>query len=84
MNLNKKIFSILIASVLIFSTPIMCFASYSSYVWSGMEDFTALVSNNITENYTDDSSNPLNLDCGSAILIEQSTGQVLYSYNCHE
>ena len=28
--------------------------------------------------------NFLNLDCGSAILIEQTTGQVLYTYNIHE
>lgn len=26
----------------------------------------------------------LNLDCGSAILIEQHSGQVLYEQNCHE
>ena len=31
---------------------------------------------------TDD--NFLNLDCGSAILIEQTTGQILYAYNIHE
>ena len=28
--------------------------------------------------------NFLGLDCGSAILIEQTTGQVLYAYNIHE
>ena len=30
------------------------------------------------------SSNGLNLESASAILIEQSTGQVLYEHNCHE
>lgn len=30
------------------------------------------------------SSNTLNLESPSAILIEQSTGQVLYEHNCHE
>ena len=84
MSLNKKFLSILISSLLIVYTPVMCFASSTSYIWSGIEDYTALVSNNITESYTDDSSNPLELDCGSAILIEQTTGQVLYSYNSHE
>lgn len=29
-------------------------------------------------------NNPLNLTCGSAILIEQNTGNVLYDYNMHE
>ncbi len=28
--------------------------------------------------------NFLGLDCGSAILIEQTTGQILYAYNIHE
>lgn len=28
--------------------------------------------------------NPLNLESGSAILIEQSTGQILYDYHMHE
>lgn len=31
-----------------------------------------------------DNSNMLNLESASAILIEQSTGQVLYEHNCHE
>lgn len=31
-----------------------------------------------------DNSNTLNLESASAILIEQSTGQVLYEHNCHE
>lgn len=30
------------------------------------------------------SSNTLNLESPSAVLIEQSTGQVLYEHNCHE
>ena len=60
------------------------FADYSNFIWSSNENLTAMVSNNITPSYTDDVSNPLNLDCGSAILIEQSTGKILYSYNSHE
>ena len=50
------------------------------------------VTNNstITENVVEETNsevtddNFLGLDCGSAILIEQSTGQVLYAYNIHE
>ena len=30
------------------------------------------------------SGNSLNLESGSAILIEQTTGQILYSHNIHE
>ncbi len=50
------------------------------------------VTNNstITENVVEETNsevtddNFLGLNCGSAILIEQSTGQVLYAYNIHE
>ena len=30
------------------------------------------------------SDNPLNLESGSAILVEQNSGEVLYEYNSHE
>ena len=80
----KKIFITINTILLILIFPIYCFGNYSSYIWSTNKDLTASVSANITKEYTDDTSNPLNLDCGSAILIEQTTGQVLYSYNAHE
>lgn len=80
----KKLFFTLNIILLILFIPINVFADYSSYIWSTNKDLTAAVSANITKEYTDDESNPLNLDCGSAILIEQTTGQVLYSYNAHE
>ena len=43
-----------------------------------------------TENATEETNseviddNFLGLDCGSAILIEQTTGKILYAYNIHE
>ena len=82
--MKKFSFSLITIILVISLSPIICCADYSSYVWSNTSDLTTLVSNNLTENYTDNTSNPLNLDCGSAILIEQTTGQVLYSYNSHE
>ena len=82
---SNKIIFILIAIVLLMSfMPAMCFADYSGYIWSNPELSTASVSANITEEHTNDASNPLGLDCGSCILIEQTTGQILYSYNAHE
>lgn len=80
----KKLFFTLNTILIILFTPLCCFADYSSYIWSTNKDWATSVSANITKEYTDNKSNPLNLDCGSAILIEQSTGQVLYSYNAHE
>ena len=84
MRFKKFYFLIILAFVIIFLTSTISFAEISNYIWSSKEGLTALVSSNITPNYTDDTSNPLNLDCGSAILIEQTTGKVLYSYNSHE
>ena len=58
------------------------------YTWSvtqetsnNLEETTA-VSATIAEG--DEMGNSLGLQAGSAILIEQTTGQVLYGYNVHE
>lgn len=56
----------------------------SNYTWATISPSIDVSSHEILENGSQDSSNPLNLDCGSCILIEQTTGQVLYSYNAHE
>ena len=53
-------------------------------MWSNANNQTVVASSNVTEEYINDTSNPLNLDCESAILIEQNTGKILYSYNVHE
>ena len=78
------IFSIFIISTLVASYTNFCSASSLGYLWSNANNQTITASSNITEEYTNDTSNPLNLDCESAILIEQNTGKVLYSYNVHE
>ena len=78
--MRKKIFILSIFLIcFIYSS---CYAN--SYIWSSPAYYTVDVSNNLTEEYINDTSNPLGLDCGSAILIEQTTGKVLYSYNVHE
>lgn len=78
----KRFFILFINFVLIFFMPLYSFA-YSNYTWSTL-DLASPVSANVSEQSTDDTSNPLNLDCGSCILIDSHTGQVLYSYNSHE
>ena len=80
----KKIISICIFGILSILYATNSYADFSGYIWSSPVNQTLAVSSNITEEYTNDTSNPLNLDCGSAILIEQNTGKVLYSYNAHE
>lgn len=85
---------------LIFCMNISCFAEGTTYVWSNnSEKIDTLVDNPketnaevVTEPTTEttaDTSNTSNavdlkLESPSAILIEQSTGQVLYEHNCHE
>ena len=58
------------------------FDDTSSYIWSsGSSSDSILTSSEVSTEITE---NPLNLECGSAILIEQKTGQILYSHNIHE
>ena len=58
------------------------FDDTSSYIWSsGSYSDSILTSSEVSTEVTE---NPLNLECGSAILIEQKTGQILYSHNIHE
>lgn len=57
----------------------ICFATDSVYVWSNNTSATTLQTvSSVEEN------NSLNLESGSAILIEQTTGKILYSHNVHE
>lgn len=93
-----RTFKFLIIIFIIFSClaiTIPCFAISYQYVWSdAVETSSNTVTTNNNANTTNSSSkevnteitddNFLNLDCGSAILIEQNSGQVLYSYNIHE
>ena len=68
--------------IITFFTFTSCLANEAIYVWSNNQSETANVSSTITEDSS--SNNSLNLECESAILIEQSTGKILYSHNEHE
>ena len=73
-----KIIILFLIILTCFST--FCFADYGQYIWSGY-DVTAPTSSNIGDA---ENNNKLGLESPSAILIEQSTGQILYSHNIHE
>jgi len=75
----KKIF-ILILLVFISITS-TCSAFSNSYTWS-VVDNSIETSASLSENSMND--NFLNLEAGSAILIEQNSGKILYGYNVHE
>ena len=75
----KKIFiSFLLLIILSTST---CFAFSNNYTWS-IIDNSIEVSSSMSQEILD--NNFLNLEAGSAILIEQNSGQILYGYNIHE
>ena len=76
--MNKKIISLLLCFCLISFYPISIFA-YSNYIWSSSLD--SVYTNSTEENSVD---NSLNLESGSAVLIEQNSGKVLYEKNMHE
>ncbi len=72
---------------LCFATP--CFAEATAYVWSPLNETKETSSQistetNSAEATTGTSTNTLSLESGAAILIEQTTGQVLYEHNIHE
>ena len=79
----KKFLYTFILSFMIISTTLYNYQCFGIYIWNNPEIIQP-VSSSISEEYINDASNPLNLDCGSAILIEQHTGEILYSYNSHE
>lgn len=72
----KKISLILCIVILSFSLFSSSYAS--SYIWSDASTIQSLETNS-TSNTTD-----LKLESGGAILIEQSSGTVLYEHNSHE
>lgn len=73
-------FVYVILFVFIFSIFVLPF-SYSTskeYMWSSLSDVTVTTSNPVV------STTNLELESGSAILIEQNSGKVLYEHNSHE
>ena len=53
----------------------------SSYVWSSLDEESIQTNAQLS---SDKNGNHLSLESGSAILIEQNTGTILYSHNIHE
>ena len=79
----KFFICLLLIFCLTFFTFLFCLASESTYIWSDSFDTDiSEVSANAVQNSTN--TNSLNLESESAILIEQTTGKVLYAHNEHE
>ena len=95
MRIYKYIISLLLVFLILLSCITPCFAENTTYVWSNSaskisentETESSITSTNEEKNIptsSSDSSNSLNLESTSAILIEQTTGQILYEHNSHE
>lgn len=91
MHIYKILITFIIIFLIIFSLSFPSLAiDASSYVWSSTIDDSLLANSDLssqnsnTETNNTDENNSLNLECSSAILIEQKTGQILYSHNIHE
>ncbi len=81
----KKIISLSLVLYLIISSFIVSQAE--GYEWSVINNIEAVETNsNINEenNLDNIKEDELSLECESAILIEQNSGQVLYEKNAHE
>lgn len=87
MRFFKNISILCIIFVILFSISIKSLANDESYIWSTIE--TSITPEKVNTNTVETNSeiqenNSLNLESGSAILIEQTTGKVLYAHNIHE
>lgn len=86
---KSKYISLLIITILanlIICTYSLSYEDSTSYIWSSnlgtIETSSPIYS--VETNSEIENNNSLNLESGAAILIEQSTGQILYSHNSHE
>ena len=78
--------SLLILFLLLNLVSTTSYSFVSNYIWSSLDN-TVETSSSIptaSSNQEMQNENFLNLDAGSAVLIEQNSGQVLYGYNMHE
>lgn len=92
--INKKIIKKTIALTLsiYFISSIFIIVEAENYEWSVINNMQTIETNGSVEENRDktdsttDKTNKdeLNLECQSAILIEQNSGQILYEKNCHE
>ena len=77
----NKVFTYFLIFILLFACATPHLASDSIYVWSDFSDTSSISTSSVINSKE---GNFLNLTCGGAVLMEQSTGTVLYEHNIHE
>ena len=83
-RISKKVICLTLSIYLLSSLVIM--ARAENYEWTVINNYDVIETNSLAEGENADkiAEDELNLDCESAILIEQNSGQVLYEKNPHE
>ena len=83
-TISKKVICLALSIYMIFS--IFIISQAESYEWTVINNSDSIETNSQAEGENTDkiAQDTLNLDCESAILIEQNSGQVLYEKNAHE
>ncbi len=85
---NIKIsYLIVLLLIILISTYSFGYDTSNLYTWTTEKSTETITVNSqdvIKANSGAENNNSLNLESGSAILIEQSTAQILYSHNAHE
>lgn len=81
---SKKVI-VLILSIYLIST-VFIISRAENYEWTVINNSDAIETNSQVEGENEDKTakDELDLECESAILIEQNSGQVLYEKNAHE
>lgn len=81
---SKKVI-VLILSIYLIST-VFIISRAENYEWTVINNSDTIETNSQVEGENEDKTakDELNLECESAILIEQNSGQVLYEKNMHE
>lgn len=81
----KNITMISLLIIIYMTISSLAYDSSNSYMWStNIDSISASSPISIQTNSENESNNSLNLESGAAILVEQSTGQILYYHNAHE
>lgn len=81
-KISKKVICLTISIYLI--STFFVISRAENYEWTVINS-TVETNSSVEGNSADKvAKDELNLDCESAILIEQNSGQVLYEKNCHE
>ena len=83
-RISKKVICLTLSIYLLSSLFII--ARAENYEWTVINNSDAIETNSQAEDENADriAKDELNLECESAILIEQNSGQVLYEKNAHE